>query len=236
MTNASRIALLAMGVSLAACSDNTMGPSGPEPQARSDNHAGGSTLHLASADTVKFSITIDPSSESTFDLGSGNTLTFPAGSLCDVSSSYGKKEWDAPCATATEPLTVNVMAWIDAKGHARVDFDKHVRFVPSDDPSQWVVITFADMQAALDPEFAILYCPNVHGSCTDESKKDPTLRVMRDPLSGKITRRIKHFSGYNVAAGRDAESDDAFGEEMFALWSIGNTDATRESGYILASG
>ena len=92
-------------------------------------------------------------------------------------------------------------------------FDQHLRFVPSNDPSNWVVLTFADLQASLDPFFNILYCPNTTGPCIDESKTDLTLLTIRNPISGKITRRIKHFSGYNVAAGDGSDDASLFDAE-----------------------
>jgi hypothetical protein len=104
-------------------------------------------------------------------------------------------------------VTVNVKAWLDSDGHARVDFDRQLRFVPSTNSADWVVLTFADLQAAQDPFFNILYCPTATSDCYDESKRDPSLATVRNPTNGKITRRIKHFSGYNVAAGDDGSSD-----------------------------
>jgi hypothetical protein len=203
MKTISKVLLLTMTAALAACSEEATAPQATvEPSTPAYE---GSMQDLLPGQVVQFSITIDPSRTTYYYLGAGNSLTFPAGSLCSIYSSYGQTEWDKPCNKAYSPITINVKAWLDAQGHARVDFDKHVRFVPSTDPAKWVVITFADMQAALDPFFNILYCPATTGACLDEAKLDPTLVTVRNPLTGKITRRIKHFSGYNVAAGRDVE-------------------------------
>src|SRR5262249_24916451 len=139
------------------------------------------------------------------------------------------------------------------------------RFVPSSNPSQWVVLTFADLQASLNPMFNVLYCVSSNSQCTDESKTDPSLVTVRNPVTGKVTRRIKHFSGYNVAAGDgDALMDVAGGsilgtsvstsdlmlssvsEVQAAYPGMGASDAQQMldrikfaqllSGYILASG
>jgi hypothetical protein len=199
-------AVLGMTALLAACSENSAAPKGDE--ASEVNAVGtGSTMALTSTDTIRFSMTIDPKHTKKYDLGAGNSLTFPAHSLCDLSSPYGPGNWDKPCVEAKSPVTVNAKAWLDANGHARVDFDKHVRFAPSTDPAQWVVLTFVDLQASLDPFFNILYCPTATSGCYDESNLDPELATVRDPVTGRITRRIKHFSGYNVAAGDDGSSD-----------------------------
>jgi hypothetical protein len=204
MKKVNKVALVAMSAALAACSENMTAPTADLPDAPVVE---GSTQDLGPRDTITFSMTIDPNRQTVANLGSGNTVTFPAGSVCDpYRSSYGDGEWDKPCTKATFSVTVNVMIWTDRWGHARVDFDKHIRFVPSNNPSQWVVITFADLQASLDPLFNILYCASSYSSCRDESKTDYSLKPTKNPITGKITRRIKHFSGYNVAAGRDDDT------------------------------
>ncbi|MEP6491389.1 MAG: hypothetical protein ABJF01_01840 [bacterium] len=204
MNKARKTALFALAAGLAACSDSVVAPRSEASDAAAVVNGGGSMQSLTGSDTVKFAITIDPSRQTYYYLGEGNSLTFPAHSLCDPSkSSYGSGEWDKPCVQATLPVTVQVKAWLDSYGHARVDFSTHLRFVPSNNPAQWVSLTFADLQASLDPHFDILYCQATAGSCTDEAKKDATLMTVHNPITGKITRRIKHFSGYNVAAGDD---------------------------------
>jgi hypothetical protein len=259
------LALLAViATSLVACSENTVAPGGQQPNAVS--YGEGSTQDLAFTDTIRFSITIDPSRTTYYYLGAGNSITFPQGSLCNpYKSTYGAGEWDKPCTIAYSPLTVNAKAWLDKKGNPRVDFDQHIRFAPSNDPSKWVVITFASLQASLDPFFNILYCPNANSACHNEAKSDPSLITVRNPLTGKVTRRIKHFSGYNVAAGDEDSgmfnilAGDPIGmsisvddfrlnsiDAVRAAYGLGDKDAQDMldrirvgralSGYILASG
>jgi hypothetical protein len=200
--------VLGMTAALAACSENSVAPSSNAASAPTSITGGGASAALTSTDTIRFSITIEPWHQTSYYLGSGNSIVFPAHSLCDVqTSTYGVTEWDKPCVPETSATTVNVKAWLDGQGHARVDFDQHLRFVPSNTPAQWVVISFADFQASLDPFFNILYCPTATSVCFDESVNDPTLLTVRNPITGKITRRIKHFSGYNVAAGDDGSGD-----------------------------
>lgn len=220
--------LIATTAGLVACSDNTVAPRAESSAVTPDG--GGVTTALSGWDTVRFSITIDPSRQTVFNLGAGNSIVFPARSLCDTRSSYGATEWDKPCTLATSPTTVQVRAWMDKKGHARVDFDKHLRFAPTTNPAGWVVLTFGDFEASLDPFFNILYCPEADSDCYDESASDASLLTVRNPLTRKVTRRIKHFSGYNVAAGRD-DSDPSAGEGSFsrtagaeALLSVSTAD------------
>lgn len=259
MRKEGKAALFVFAAVLAACGESAVAPRSAAPNLpASVKGGGGSSAHLTSSDTLRFSITIDPSSQTNYDLGAGNSIVFPAHSLCDPTrSTYGDGEWDRPCPLATEPLTISVKAWTARNGHPQVDFSPSVRFVPSMDPAQWVVLSFADYQASLDPMFKILYCPKPQSGCKDESKKDPSLTTTRNPITGQITRRVKHFSGYNVAAG-DVDSD--FGYRSAAVESAHGTVAQlnvssvflkrsdvstllrravfvrRRSGYVLASG
>ena len=62
----------------------------------------------------------------------------------------------------------------------------------------------------------ILYCSDA--GWVDESLIDPTLRAWLDPLHNSVVRRIKHFSGYMVAA---ANSDmGGFGDASYWLLPI----------------
>jgi hypothetical protein len=243
-------AVLALCAALAACSENTVAPDVTSSQAVVGTSAlsGGATHALSSTDTTRFTITIDPAKQTNWSLGAGNSITFPVNSLCDpTKSTYGATEWDKPCTLATSPLIVQVRAWTDAKGHSRVDFTPNVRFSPSAAP---VVISFSDREAAINPLFNILYCKNPSGACQDEALSDPSLLTMRDPINGKVTRRIKHFSGYNVAAGEGEELLDPLGiaslatpsftvalaERKRQLFLLSAAVGRSKSGYILASG
>jgi hypothetical protein len=59
-------------------------------------------------DTIRYSSTIDPSRTTYFDLGAGNSITFPAHSLCDLNAPYGPGQWDKVCPATNKPVTVNV--------------------------------------------------------------------------------------------------------------------------------
>jgi hypothetical protein len=250
MHKGTRIALLAVVALCAACGDAVAPPS---PAADVTSYNGGVTTALSATDTVRFTITIDPWHTSVFSLGAGNVLTFPAGSVCDPNrSTYGAGEWDKPCIAARSPVSETVTGWLDSHGHPQVDFSLNLRFVPSALPTGWVTLTFADYQASLDPAFNILYCRNPRATCVDESKQDPSLRTFRDPVTGRVTRRIKHFSGYLIGAGDDSSSNGGGAMNKApsgprlptpvspALTQPSITTASlnvlRSSGYILASG
>jgi hypothetical protein len=248
MTKVSKLALAGLVAAVAGCSD-VVAPPGPVQDA-SPAFGGGVTTALSGVDTTQFSITIDPWRSTSYNLGEGNTLTFPAGSVCDpTKSTYGTGEWDKPCSASRSSVTVHVKAWLDAQGHPRVDFTPNLRFVPSLLPTGWVQLTFGDYAASLDPFYNILYCRNENAACIDESKTDPSLLTVRNPVTGKVTRRIKHFSGYNVGAGDDVPPSDlnkvGTGLKLApqapaapaepSVKTASNTTAHR-SGYILVSG
>jgi hypothetical protein len=224
MNNVSKTALLAFAIGLAACGESAVGPKSQAPSAPSSPAAvgGGSNATLTGFDTIRFSIVIDPARATYYNLGAGNSISFPAGSLCDPSkSTYGVGEWDKACTLATAPLTVNAIAWLDSTNHPHIDFNPSVRFVPSADPAGWVTISFTDYYASWMSSSAIGYCRNLSATCVDESKFDPTMTTVRDAITGRLTRRIKHFSGYNVFSGRD-DDGGAGGSMSVSPSSVGS--------------
>src|SRR5690242_4735022 len=137
---------LGAAVMLAACSDTTTAP--PSPAARphlSDkqfeqwllDNGGVSRDGRGRAnknDSVwTKSFVVDPTQPTTIKLGD-HSVYFPANSICDLSSSYGADQWDQPCTPATQPITVTA-SWNSKYGHAYVDFEPSMRFVPTSDPS-----------------------------------------------------------------------------------------------------
>jgi hypothetical protein len=193
--------LIALVSGLAACNDGAVAPRTQNAQQAGKVVGGGSLATLTQTDTVRFSFVVNPAVNSSFYLGAGNSVRFPAGSVCDPSSSYGLTEWDNSCAPATAPITVNASAWLDAGGHPRVDFANHLRFVPSSNPLAWVTLSFTDLAAAQNPGSDILYCTTAYSTCFSELSGDATLVTVKNPLTGLVTRRIKHFSGYLMGAG-----------------------------------
>ncbi|HXT18745.1 MAG TPA: hypothetical protein VN706_24180 [Gemmatimonadaceae bacterium] len=200
----SRTLLVAGAGLLAACSDSAVmsAPSQAGTQANAIE-GNGATANLTSTDTIRFTVSINSERASFVYLGAGNWVTFPAHSVCDpTTSTYGPTEWDKPCTPARNTVAVKAKAWLDSQGHPRVDFDQHLRFVPSLDPAQWVMLSFTDYGASAGANAKILYCATPTSGCVDEAKTDPTMATVKDPVTGHLTRRIKHFSGYNVFSGQ----------------------------------
>ena len=207
MKQVTQLALVALTMGLAACGDVAVAPQSQATDTPS-GVGGGSNAALSAWDTVRFTFVIDPSRNITYSLGAGNGITFPAHSLCDPSkSSYGSGEWDKPCTAALTPTTIHAVAWLDGQNHPHIDFSPSIRFVPTSDPLGWVKISFTDYAASWLSTSTIGYCKQVADkTCIDESLKDLTMVTMKDPITGRLTRRIKHFSGYNVFSGRDDDS------------------------------
>lgn len=205
MKKASKILLFVGAAWLAACSDSTGVPTPNADGGNSVVRGGGVTADLSSTDTSKFTFAVNTRKATVIDLGQGNSLYFPAASVCDLSSSYGWDQWDQPCVPATGNVKIDGKAWLDRYGNPRVDFAQHVRFVPSNDPNHWVVLTFTDSSAALYKGTNILYCVDLTANCVNEATTDSTLATHTDPVTGKLWRRLKHFSGYNVFSGQPCD-------------------------------
>ena len=162
-------------------------------------------------------------------LGSGNALYIPSGGVCDpATSSYGAGKWDQACSTASKPITITVQNWLDDKGHPYVQFQPALRFVPN----KYVVLYIADNKAVLDGTARIVYCPD-EASCIDEAKTDLSLFTLH--WSGGVYRRIKHFSGYNVAAGLD-DIREFSRSSIKGLELQLNAERSKRSGYMVVSG
>jgi hypothetical protein len=197
--------IVAMILASAACTDAPLGPrqltSAPP---RAVTAAVVTPLFMgfsADGDTLVARFTIHPRGRATYLLGRGHLVTIPSGVTCDPElSSYGPGTWDDPCPAAAEPITVTARTWNDESGRPHVDFAPHLRFAPTDDPARMAWLSLYDREAASDPSARILFCEENLAECVDEALSDPSLATLRDPFSGYVYRRIKHFSGYNMAA------------------------------------
>ena len=160
--------------------------------------------HQVAGDTAVSLITLDTEQEDSFLLPDGAKITFPAHSVCDVATtSYGPGEWDNACAPQQTNANISVRAWVDSAGHPRLDFSPRMRFNPAAGP---VVISMVTTNPA-GTSLGINYCPDGADSCIDESLADSDLLTWHQPETGTYFRRVKHFSGYNIAAGRSLDID-----------------------------
>jgi len=200
-------ALLVILVAASACSDAT---SGPRPAARTafdiqalqplDSRSGG-PRDQAALDSNTTTLTIDPNVSKTYAFGQ-NWIYFPAHSICDpATSGYGPGVWDTPCTPVSQPVTITVH-WSGRGGYAFAHFSPELRFVPVDAHTytRWVFLSLHSQKKLHDlSAYTMVYCIQP-GVWVDESLSDPTLRAWLDPLHNSVYRRVKHFSGYMVAA------------------------------------
>jgi hypothetical protein len=210
-------------MTLAACQDSAT--STPLGVAQGPRMAATTTV----GDTTYTSFRVDPKDNRMIVLVGTHKLDIPPGSICDpATSGYGPTLWDAPCTPAASGVDFVAKTWTDAAGHPRLDITPDVRFVPG----AVVTIYLKDRQAALDATSNIAWCPTGGAACYNESLNDPSLAPSRDGTNGWISRRVKHFSGYNVVFGFDSE----FSSSQLSLQLDGTLQAERASGYITTTG
>jgi hypothetical protein len=207
-----------LSAALAACAGDS--PLAPRPAVPDLAAALASAQNIsrlgfqAGTDTLVGTWVIPVAQASVQRLGA-HMVTFPDHAICDpATSSYGPALWDAPCTPATQPVELTVHAWMDLERNVvRLSFTPDIRFVPSDDPERWVRL-FLKEKIATDESLTgdevpnIVWLPFADGAPVDESLTDPTLETQVSPLSGYLWRRVKHFSGYTVAAGRASVTVD----------------------------
>ena len=161
--------------------------------------------------------TISPSG-TTVTIGDNITLTFPANSVCDPStSSYGDGHWDEACTPISGPLAMHV-TYGNLNGSLGFDFSPAIRFVPTGSQSNWVTIStmmfasqilankdyYAGHKEALYP-LSVYYAATLGGAKNKDWKDDKTLVTKVDLNTGRVWRRIKHFSGYLITTGEPCD-------------------------------
>ena len=206
------IAGCAIGV--LACSESSTAPAAPGALARLERadapllDAWGSGS--GSEAEGSFSYTLDPLQGYTVHFGD-HRLRLPAGVICEPGrTDYGVGHWDRPCVLATRPIVFTVTyKTVDGRAQMRVQPD--VRFALTSDPTRWVVLSMKQ-QGRLDVTklYNILWLHQ--GDWIDESRTDASLLPWTDYVNGTVARRLKHFSGYSVTAGRSGGDDGTEGD------------------------
>jgi hypothetical protein len=161
-----------------------------------------------------YSFSVDPRLEQVLVLGSSRVV-LPAGSVCALGvSGYGPTMWDKGCNPQKKPFVITVTVAGTGTENAAIDFQPAMRF----NPLKTVSMDFA--VPSLTPETAyswtIFYCPTPSGqpgarlgtnlmradpTCVDESLTDSSLAVVPDFERSVLTRRLKHFSAYQLYRG-----------------------------------
>src|SRR5690348_12727395 len=140
----------------------------------------------------------------------GFLLHMPAGAVCDPSTSaYGRAFWDDACTPISKSIRLQVEV-TKKNGRLWIDFKPNVRFVPSDDPTQWVTLTTSrgrgelasSLKARQMRQYALLYAPEIGATPIDEGRIDRSMVTVVRMRDGLIWRRLKHFSGFTITLGR----------------------------------
>ena len=193
--------IVAAAALLGACSDATAPVSRPELAPS----AAPSQAVYTVGDTTVTTFTYNPlySREQTF--AGAHNLSMPAGAVCDpLLSGYGAGTWDQGCVAALLPINFTAKAWRTPEGRPVVTFTPDVRFVPG----KVVTLRLLDKKAAETGRGDIVWCPTGATTCVNESATDPSLAPTYHPSNGQVSRRLKHFSGYQIILGF---SDDGSG-------------------------
>jgi hypothetical protein len=193
---------------LAGCSDSVVAPAvapSASPTSMLQAPEGRPTLSLSNdrKDSEETDFSISPWG-GVYRVGN-HAVVFPARSVCEPSTSnYAAAQWDAPCAPATSAIQVHAIVKKDG-ARTWVDFSPELRFVPSDNPAQWVwlfIKTPGARHAHGDlSRFNILYAGSIGGATVNDAATDATMRTYVDTRSGTTFRRVKHFSGYLGTSG-----------------------------------
>ena len=209
-----RLLATAALASLAACSDSA---TDPQPAARlspTNNPVHDFTPNrFWGFRTTTFEL---GSKGGSYDFGDGfYTLNVPPNAVCDLSSSYGPGTWDLPCTALAAGQSIKVTATYGfGKNGAVIDFSPDLRFSPnatvtlSTDLYAPVLTAFRSYYSA-NPSalrnFGIYYTTDFGATGTSDAVFDQSLVTHIDLRSGLVWRRVKHFSGYNLATGKACE-------------------------------
>lgn len=144
-------------------------------------------------------------------------MEYPRNAVCDpASSGYGPDTWKMRCVTLTKPITMTGKVWVD-DGMTFVDVGPDIRFDPSKDVYMSVKIKDIMHQRPRDDwqdRYGIWYTWRVGDErfYINDAANNPELSTVfettrKGDATGWMTRKIWHFSGYYVRAGKVCDSD-----------------------------
>lgn len=150
-----------------------------------------------------------------FTIGDGDgyfTLAFPSNAVCDPAvSSYGPDTWDSPCATLQSNQSITVTAtYAYTSTGLSVDFSPALRFNPNtsvkiSSPIYAQALLANASYYAANPsdlrDVGINYAPSLGATGVIDAAFDASVMTHVNLGTGLVWRRIKHFSGYNIASG-----------------------------------
>ena len=136
--------------------------------------------------------------------------------MCDPTiSTYGTTEWDNNCDVLPDGQSIKIHATISLTSEGlTVDFTPALRFSPSakvtistDIFASFILANqdyFKTNRKALSA-FAILYSPGPGSKAVSDFAADASVTTHVDLNTGRVWRRVKHFSGYSIISGEACE-------------------------------
>lgn len=214
MTMRESFRFLTAGLSLmilVGCSENTVAPTAATTHTMSAASAPRFDYNYAGSWGDQSTSFVATPAGGTYAVNGLFNITFPAGSICDPDlSTYGEGTWDTSCVPLNRAIRITATTRLSGGGMA-VDFSPELRFVPT---SQVVISTdvfagfikanrafFAANPWALRP-LALYYSPTLGGSTVADYISDYSLVTHVNLSTGRVSRRVKHFSGYNITSGQ----------------------------------
>ena len=139
-------------------------------------------------------------------------LSVPANAVCDpnaqdTQAGYAAAAWDAPCTVTTSDQIVHAtVKW--SNNALWVDFSPALRF----DPNATVTLStgiLAPLVSYYGPgshgmNVPFRYAYSIDGTSVADAGADATLHGYANLTTGTVSRRVKHFSGYQITGGANA--------------------------------
>jgi hypothetical protein len=140
-------------------------------------------------------------------------LQFDANSVCDpATSGYGTEYWKKDCQTLSSDFPITAR-FFTSDGKSHVEFKPDIRFHPAKNVTISVIrkeIVGKRLTLPLVLKYGIWYWTQVGDTrfFIDEAFYDRELRTKFDTESGRVWRRIRHFSGIVIHVGYCTEYPD----------------------------
>jgi len=195
-------------------SERSLSPTATPLASEGSDSGSGSGSDFSSSTDGTFTFTVDPRIDQVVTVGE-NRVVLPANSVCALGvSGYGPTLWDNGCNPQKKPFTLTVTVAGSGTENAALDFQPSMRFDPTKRVTLSIFVPTLSSGQAVD--WTIFYCPTPNGkpgsrlgtnlmradpTCVDESLTDPSLSVTEDYQNSVLTRRIKHFSAYQIERG-----------------------------------
>jgi hypothetical protein len=206
------LAAVAALVAVAACGDTPSAPQSASSLAPSNRAPSFDLSNRGGFGDQSSTFTLTAKG-GTFTVGAGLfQVSFPAGSVCDPSLTQDvESQWNRDCVTLGRNVKVKVTATVRVgAGGVAVDFEPGLRFAPnsgvtiSTDVFAPVLLSnrgyFAQHPSALG-SLAMYYVPSLGSARIADYVSDPSLVTHVDLKTGRVWRRVTHFSGYSITSG-----------------------------------